>query len=131
MAISFDNILVEGKARILAYKKNENHNLLAEIKGNFRRDYDKFFFILKRFNEFGEIKDESKFKHISGNTYEFKVNQLRVFCVMLDGAVPITIVLNHYYKKQKRRMPNNERDKVLRLAIEITKFYKEGTLKIE
>jgi len=131
LPITFDNILDQGKAKILAYKKNENHNLLAEIKGNFPREYGKLFHNLRRFNEFGELKDEEKFKHISGNTYEFKVNKLRVFCVMLDGAIPITIVLNHYYKKQKQRMPHNERDKAFRLSEEITRLFKEGKLIIE
>ncbi len=126
MPVTFDNISKEGKAKILVYKKNENHNLLAEIKGNFQHDYKKFFLLLERFNKFGVIKDETKYKHISGNTYEFKINHLRVFCVKLDGAVPITIVLYHYYKKQKQKMPNKEYAKALRLAEEITNLYKEN-----
>lgn len=130
MPVSFDYIFSEGKARILVYKKNENHNLLLEIKGNFSREYSKFFYNLKRFNDFGELKDEEKFRQISGNTYEFKVNQLRVFCVILEGAKPITIVIHHYYKKQKQKMPSNERDKALRLSAKITELYNNGELKL-
>lgn len=126
MQVSFDNISKGGKAKILVYKKNENHHLLAEIKGNFRNDYNKFLSVLERFNNFGVIKDETKFKHISGNTYEFKINKLRVFCVMLDGAVPITVVLNHYYKKQKQRTPEKELNKAIRLSEEITNLYNQN-----
>jgi hypothetical protein len=126
LPVSFDNIVITDKARILLYKKNENHNLLSEIKGNFQRDYNKFISILERFGNFGVINDETKYRRISGNTFEFKINKLRVFCVKLEGAVPITIVLNHYYKKQKQRMPNNERDKAIRLSEEITTLFNQN-----
>lgn len=128
MPVSLDYIIKEGKARILLYKKNENHDLLSEIKGRFKNEYKKLITILKRFGQFGVLIDEEKFKQVSGNTYEFKVNQLRVFCVILEGAKPITIVIHHYYKKQKQKIPSNERDKALRLSAKITELYNNGEL---
>lgn len=131
MPVNLDNIFSSENARILVYKKNENHNLLAEIKGRYTQQYTKLLLNLRRFGDHGNIKDNDKFKFISDKTYEFRVDNLRVFCVMLEGVVPVTIVLYHYYKKQSQKMPRKERDKALSLAAEILTLHKEGKLIIE
>jgi phage-related protein len=131
LPVNLDNIVSSEKAKILLYKKNENHNLLEEIRGKYKLHYGKLFVTLKRFCDYGNIKDNDKFKFISDKTYEFRIDNLRVFCVMLEGEIPITIVLYHYYKKQSQKMPKKERDKALKLASDILSLHKEGKLIIK
>ena len=111
MPVNLDNIVSSEKAKILLYKKNENHNLLEEIRGKYKLHYGKLFVTLKRFCDYGNIKDNDKFKFISDKTYEFRIDNLRVFCVMLEGEIPITIVLYHYYKKQSHNQKRDLNDK--------------------
>lgn len=129
MSESLDNLFNNGNAKILVYKKNINHNLLSEIKSRFPNEFKKFSIILNKFNETGLIRDNEKFRRISDNFYEFKVNKLRVFCVKLDGFKPIAIVIYHYYKKQSQKMPKNEKSKAETLAKSIIEKVKNGQLK--
>ena len=128
MPLNLDNILSSENVRIFVYKRNENHNLLAEIKDKYLGQYNKLLLNLKRLGDYGNLKDNDKFKFISDKTYEFRVDNLRVFCVMLEGVVPVTIVLYHYYKKQTQKMPRKERKKALSLASEILTLHREGKL---
>lgn len=131
MPVTFDIIFSSEIANILVYKKNANHKLLEEIKGQFTQQYNKLLLTLKRLGDYGNIRDDNKLKFISDKAYELRVDNLRVFCVILDGVTPITIVLYHYYKKQTQKMPKKERDKALKLAAEILSLHKEGKLIIE
>ena len=118
------------KAEIFLYSINEQSNFLNEIEGTNKNDFKKLIRHIDHLAIFGELKDEEKFKHITKNIYEIKANKLRVFCLLLSGVKPKTFILNHYYKKQKKKALGKEIDKAQKLADEIMGQIKNGTLTV-
>jgi len=116
------------KAAIFLYSVNEQYNILDEIKGKYPRDHRKLNRYIEYFGISGEIKDEEKFKHLQNNLYEFKTDNLRIFCLLMPGVKPKTIILNHYYKKQTKKTPSKEINKAQKIADEIIEKHKTGEL---
>jgi len=116
------------KAAIYLYSINEQFNFLDEIKGKFPKDYSKLFRYISHLGDLGEIRNENKFKHFQQNIYEFKTDKLRVFCLLMPGVKPKTIILNHYYKKQGQKTPSKEINKAQKIADQIIEKYKSGEL---
>lgn len=117
------------KAAIYLYSVNEQYNLLDEIKGNYPRDHRKLNRYIEYFSISGEIKDEDKFKHLQNYLYEFKTDNLRIFCLLMPGVQPKTIILNHYYKKQSKKTPSKEINKAQKIADQILTAFNSGELK--
>lgn len=118
------------QAEIYLYAVHEQSNFLLDIKGNFNRDYNQLLRLIDRLALFGEIRDETKFKHISKKLFELKTNKIRVFCLLMPGAFPKTFILNHYYKKQGQKTPGKELNKARKLADDIIEQYQSGRFNI-
>lgn len=127
MAYSLKEIICSNKACIYCLLK-DNYDFLAEVKGKFQKDYDKLLRYCERFSSEGQIYDQTKFRHIQGNIYEFKTDNLRFLCLLLPGKSPKTLIINHYHKKQKKKSPSQDIDKALRIAEELVQLFQNNVI---
>ena len=91
-------------------------DFLKECKKDNIGAYRVFFRLFQRTNDIGLIKNDTQFKHIRGNLYEFKVDKLRLFC-FIEGK-NILILTNESKKagKSKKQSIEIERAEIQRDA---------------
>ncbi|MBI3351503.1 MAG: type II toxin-antitoxin system RelE/ParE family toxin [Nitrospirae bacterium] len=65
----------------------------------------KIFALLRRTAEHGTLKNEQKFKKLENNIFEFKADQVRVFCFFDKGKL---IILTHGFLKKSQKAPKSE-----------------------
>ena len=118
-------------ASVFVLKYSENEILFLEsLKKKYPQSHKKLLSMIKNTCEHGLIRDETKYKPLSKNIYEFKPEGIRVLSFKLPNAgKEIEIVLTEYFKKpagKKQYMPYIDRAE--KIAAEVIEEFNAGTL---
>jgi phage-related protein len=99
-------------ATISIYKENEDSDsFLPEIEKIYPKDFKQLVTRINRLADFGELKDERKFKHLEAKIYEIKTDLLRILCFYSDGSHKKIIILSNYFKKCSNKKYKREIEK--------------------
>lgn len=115
-------ILVPGKkADVFVYKDDRGEiPVILFMNQLSNHDRAKIAPLLQRFSEFGEIRNEEKFKLEEKPIYAFKSYQIRLLCFFLPKASKKTIVITHGFIKKKKKIPKIELEKAKSIFDKIT-----------
>lgn len=74
----------------------------------------------------GRIRNETKFKHLTGTEqiFEFKANDNRILCFFFIGK---RLILTHGFKKKSDKTPKNEIEMAEKLKVEFQERSKRST----
>lgn len=113
-------ILFSGKQFTVEYavKKNGDSESKLFIESLDVGSKVKIISLIKRFANFGIIKNKEQFKKVEGKIFEFKQYQTRV---MMYFCAKGCIALTHGFIKKSQKSPSNEIDR----AKKIMQEYKE------
>ncbi len=105
-----------------AVQKNGVSDSNSFIEGLEIRQKAKITAIIKRYANFGVIKDDKKFKKLEGNLWEFKDYQTRVIMYHCARGV---IALTHGFIKKSPKTPKTEIDRANRIKGEYDSIRKK------
>ena len=116
-------ILYKGQRLVVEYAIRSNDN--SESKG-FIDSLDtlskaKIIRIIKRYADFGGIRNSEQFRKVEGNIWEFKSFQLRI---LMYNCVPGCIALTHGYIKKGKRIPRKQIDRAYKIMHEYDEIRK-------
>ena len=96
------------------YGRCPAEDFLKECKKDNIGAYKVFFRLFQRTADVGLIKNDTQFKHVRNNLYEFKVDNLRIFCFIQGGNILILTNASKKAGKSKKQTADIERAEKLR-----------------
>ena len=112
-------IVVRGNQRTIEYATCANGSMPAKefIEGLSERDQRKILALFRRMADKGNVPNTEQFKLVEGKIFEFKKQQIRVFCFRKDDRW----LLTNGYKKKRDKLDRSEIDRTQRVMREHVK----------
>lgn len=110
------NIAVRGNQRTIEYAICANGSMPAKkfIEGLSKPDQAKIVVLFHRMAEKGNVPNREQFKLVEGKIFEFKKQQIRVFCFRKADRW----LLTSGYKKKRPKLDRSEIDRAQRVMQE-------------
>lgn len=102
-------IVVRGNLRTIEYAIRANGSMPAKkfIEGLSVPDQAKILVLFRRMAEKGDVPNREQFKLVEGKIFEFKKQQIRVFCFRKENRW----LLTNGYKKKRDKLDRSEIDR--------------------
>jgi hypothetical protein len=109
-------IVVRGNLRTIEYAIRANGSMPAKefIEGLSVPDQAKILVLFRRMAEKGDVPNREQFKLVEGKIFEFKKQQIRVFCFRKENRWQLT----NGYKKKRDKLDRSEIDRAQRIMQE-------------
>ena len=109
-------IVVRGNLRTIEYAIRANGSMPAKefIEGLSEPDQAKILVLFRRMAEKGNVPNREQFKLVEGKIFEFKKQQIRVFCFRKGDRW----LLTNGYKKKRDKLDRSEIDRAQRIMQE-------------
>ena len=109
-------IVVRGNLRTIEYAIRANGSMPAKefIEGLSEPDQAKILVLFRRMAEKGDLPNREQFKLVKGKIFEFKKQQIRVFCFRKEERW----LLTNGYKKKRDKLDRSEIDRAQRIMQE-------------
>ena len=110
------SIVVRGNQRTIEYAICANGSMPAKefIEGLSEPDQAKILVLFRRMAEKGNVPNREQFKLVEGKIFEFKKQQIRVFCFRKGDRW----LLTNGYKKKRDKLDRSEIDRAQRIMQE-------------
>ena len=118
------NIVVRGNQRTIEYAICANGSMPAKefVEGLSEPDQTKLLVLFRRMAEKGNVPNRQQFKPVEDKIFEFKKQQMRVFCFRKDDRW----LLTNGYKKKRDKLDRSEIDRAQRIMQEHMKREQRG-----
>lgn len=109
-------IVVRGNLRTIEYAIRANGSMPAKefIEGLSVPDQAKILVLFRRMADKGDVPNREQFKLVEGKIFEFKKQQIRVFCFRKGDRW----LLTNGYKKKRDKLDRSEIDRAQRIMQE-------------